>query len=198
MLKEYQDLIIDAEMVPCHMNGDQAAPSAEFEHNRDGVAKHAAYPLRVGAIFGRADLAKMFYNQCQRLDINITWGVSIKEYTEDIASGLGVAISETGAQYRADIIVAADGIGSKSHMLTLGAPVRAISTGYTVYRAAMAPTALKDAPLLNEALLSAERRPKVRIYAGSNRHIVFVISPRLVSFALTLPEVSFSVFCFNL
>ncbi|KAI1856413.1 hypothetical protein JX265_011660 [Neoarthrinium moseri] len=85
-------------------------------------------------------------------------------------------------------VVPADGVGSKPHELILGAPVRAVSTGYTVYRAAMSPKQFKNAPWLKETLLEAARRPQGRFYAAENRHIVLVVSPRLISFALTLPD----------
>ncbi|KAI1857553.1 uncharacterized protein JN550_013186 [Neoarthrinium moseri] len=93
-------------------------------------------------------------------------------------------------------VVPADGIGSKPHELILGAPVRAVSTGYTVYRAAMSPKQFKNAPWLKETLLEAARRPQGRFYAAENQHIVLVVSPRLISFALTLPDAGDSAHSF--
>lgn len=188
MLEHYSQIGIDAQIIPCHMDGTQAIDPLEFEFNREGVAQHAAYPVRVSCIMGRADLAHLFYQQCRRLGIPITWNTSIVDYDENAEGGYGVAVSENGMRYTADIVVAADGIGSKSHKLTLGKPVRAVSTGYTIYRAAMPTSKLRDAVLLRQ-LLQENGRPQTRIYMGHNQHIIFVVSPRLISLAITLPGV---------
>ncbi|KAF4808100.1 FAD-dependent monooxygenase mdpD [Colletotrichum siamense] len=38
MLEEYAQVIIDAQIVPCHQDGQQATSPFEFEFNREGVA----------------------------------------------------------------------------------------------------------------------------------------------------------------
>ncbi|KAI1442024.1 hypothetical protein F5Y02DRAFT_410424 [Annulohypoxylon stygium] len=187
MLKEYAETGIDALMTPCHLDGQPALEPFEMEFNRPGAAEHAAYPVRAVGVSGRADLARMFLNQCKRLGIPVTYGVSIVDYED--GNGTGVAISEDGKRYEADVIVAADGIGSKSYKLILGEPVRPVGTGYTVYRAAMTCDELpEDCPLIKQNLEKSGARPEGRLYMGQNRHIVLVIAKRLVSFAITLPN----------
>ncbi|KAI2463289.1 hypothetical protein F4781DRAFT_417159 [Annulohypoxylon bovei var. microspora] len=188
MVKEYVDVGIDAVITPCYLDGRHAMTPFEPEFNQKGVAEHVAYPLRVVGINGRADLATILLNQCKRLDIPITWGISITDYEDDTSNGCGVAISDDGKRYQADVIVPADGIGSKSHKLILGEPVRPVGTGYTIYRAAMSPAELlHDTPVIKQHLATAER-PEARLYLGQNRHLVAIVSHRLVSFAITLPD----------
>lgn len=170
----------------CYHNGVQALDRMEWEFNQEGVAEHAAYPIRIGSVMGRGDLAGMLMGQCKRLGIPITWGVSIDDFEDN--GDHGVAIASDGTQYKADLILAADGIGSKSQKLILGAPVRAVSTGCTTFRAAILTKDLEDAPLIKEAL-HQNKRAQFRYYCGGGGHMVLVISERLISMAITLPEV---------
>ncbi|PWY64397.1 hypothetical protein BO83DRAFT_392710 [Aspergillus eucalypticola CBS 122712] len=112
-----------------HHDGRRALEPMEFEYNRNNAAQHAAYPPRIRSVLGRAHLALMFFNQCKRLDIPITWNVPIVAYDEE--AEIATAISIDGRRFLGDIVIAADGIGSKSHGAVLGHPVRAIGTGYT-------------------------------------------------------------------
>ncbi|KAB8250384.1 hypothetical protein BDV35DRAFT_341957 [Aspergillus flavus] len=64
-----------------------------------------------------------------------------------------------------DIVVAADGLGTKSHSVVLGYPTRAVSTGYCVDRAAYPVSVLKDSPVLLKAIAELGR-PQWRMYNG--------------------------------
>ncbi|KAF7524936.1 hypothetical protein G7054_g11258 [Neopestalotiopsis clavispora] len=187
LLQEYYDVGLDCENTVHHIDGNIAVPAMEFEYNRPDVAPHAAFPIRSKTIIGRYDLTNILYKQCVRLDIPIRWNVPIASYEEDGVSKKGRAIATDGTVYEADLVLAADGLGSRSHALTLGKPVRAVSTGYSVYRAAMWTRDLANAPLI-EQYLKEQTRPQCRIYAGHNQHIVLVVSERLISIAITLPN----------
>lgn len=188
MLREYHEVAIDAERVHCQADGTETNARMDFEFNQEGAAQHAAYPIRIGAVMGRADVAAILINQCERLGIPISWNIPIVDYEEAADGSYGIAIAADGRQFKADVVVAADGIGSKSHRLTLGQTVRAESTGYVAYRSAVSTAGLHDAPLLRKVLRENER-PQCRIYAGEKTHTIFVVSKRLISCATTLPEV---------
>lgn len=189
LLQEYYDVGIDAETAVFQVDGKAAAPPTEFEANRPDVAPHAAFPIRNPVIIGRYDITNILYKQCVRLDIPIRWGVQVASYEEDEVSKKGRAVASDGMQYAADFVLAADGLGSRSHSLTLGKPVRAVGTGYSIYRAAIWTRDLANAPLI-EQHLKEHARPHCRVYAGHNQHIVLVLSKRLISIAITLPNVS--------
>lgn len=190
LLQEYYDVGLNCENTVHHIDGNIAVPAMEFEYNRPDVAPHAAFPIRSKTIIGRYDLTNILYKQCVRLDIPIRWNVPIASYEEDDVSKKGRAIATDGTVYEADLVLAADGLGSRSHALTLGKPVRAVSTGYSIYRAAMWTRDLANAPLI-EQYLKEQTRPQCRVYAGHNQHIVLVVSKRLISIAITLPNVRF-------
>lgn len=179
---------LDAHAAVFHVDGLEAAPPTEFEPSRDGVAPHAAFPIRNNAIIGRYDLTNILYKQCVRLDIPIRWNVQVASYEEDDEAKKGKAIASDGTIYEADIVLAGDGLGSRSHTITLGKPVRAVGTGYSIYRAAMWTKDLANAPII-EKHLKEHSRPQCRVYVGHEQHIVLVVSQRLVSINITLPNV---------
>lgn len=141
------------------------APPEELEFNRAGVPEHAAWPLRVRSCYRRAALASIFYNQAKRLGIEITFGVHIVDYEEDESQGTGSAIAEDGTRYTADIVVAADGLGTKSYNLILGEPLRASPTGFVACRVMYEVEDLVDAPLLKPEVDALER-DELRLYSG--------------------------------
>jgi 2-polyprenyl-6-methoxyphenol hydroxylase-like FAD-dependent oxidoreductase len=136
MFEEWTRIDNDTEVHVCLQDGSLAIPKREFEWNLEGSAKHAVWPLRVSGCFFRRDVALMFFAQAQRLGIPITFGVSVTKYLEDSANGLGIIHTDDGRELSADIVVAADGLGTKSHSVVLGYPTRAVNTGYCVDRAA--------------------------------------------------------------
>lgn len=188
MLEEWSKISVDAQTAYFYLNGEPAVKPFEFEYNRPGAAQHVAHPLKVRTVFARAHLAWMLYKQCERLSIPFTWDVSIVAYEEDVESGVGIAVSEDGHRFQADIVVAADGIGSKSHIAVLGAPVRALSTGYTCYRMTIPAENIEQIPSLQK-VLEGQKRPELRIYNGHNLHVVFVLSKTVVALLVTREEV---------
>ncbi|GLB04934.1 hypothetical protein AtubIFM57258_010960 [Aspergillus tubingensis] len=185
MLEEWNRISIDCRTTFHHLDGRRVLEPIEFEYNRDNAAQHAAYPLRIRSVLGRAQLALMLFNQCKRLNIPITWNVPIVAYDEE--AEIATAISKDGRRFLGDIVIAADGIGSKSHGAVLGHPVRAIGTGYTCYRVMVPTESLKTVPSVQKALHEQER-PELRVYNGHDLHCIFVLSPTIVSVILTRKE----------
>jgi hypothetical protein len=106
----------------------------------------------------------MLYDQCQRLGIKITFSVNVLSYVENATEGTATAIADDGREFTADIVVAADGLGTKSHQAVLGRPIRAVSTGYAIARFMYSLDGIQDAPLLDQ--LKDIKRPVLRISSG--------------------------------
>ncbi|KAI1452347.1 FAD/NAD(P)-binding domain-containing protein, partial [Annulohypoxylon moriforme] len=186
MLKEYNEVAWDS-LLSFQARDGTVVSQAEFEYNRPGVAQHAAYPLRVKTLMSRYHCAQMLYGQCKRLGISVTFGVTAEKYQEDTTKWNATVVTHDGRQLTADVVVAADGIGTKSHGVTLGRPVRAIKTGYIVYRIMYPVECLKGVPAAEEALRNLER-PLLMLLQADKLHAVATISKDHVSVGITTED----------
>ncbi|OHF01552.1 hypothetical protein CORC01_03042 [Colletotrichum orchidophilum] len=174
MLQEWDKFAYDANMSLRYPDGRFAFPVAEFEHHLPGVATHAIWPIRAKPMVSRRDVALMFLGQCRRLSIPVTYNVDIIDYSED-GKGTATAHASDGRKFTGDVVVAADGIASKAYNITLGHPVRAVSTGYCADRVMYSTEHVKDAPALQKALDELER-PQLRMYSAPELYIVFLLA----------------------
>ena len=78
---------------------------------------------------------KMFVNQVRRLGVEIQFGKRVVRYWEDAEDGKAYAVTDDKEEYEADVVIAADGVGSKSQKL-VGGQVRAMKSGRAMWRAA--------------------------------------------------------------
>ncbi|KAI0147876.1 FAD/NAD(P)-binding domain-containing protein [Hypoxylon sp. NC0597] len=184
MVKEYDEIAHDARITFATKNGTEVMPPVEFEWNRKGVAQNSAYPLRVKGPISRLRFAEMLFHQCKRLHISVTFGVAVERYEEDIANGSATAITLDGRRFTADLIIAADGIGTKSHAVTLGQPVRAHKTGFLVYRGMYSTERLKGAPVAEDFIRNLES-PVLHFLKADKVHCVFLLSKSHVSIGIT-------------
>jgi 2-polyprenyl-6-methoxyphenol hydroxylase-like FAD-dependent oxidoreductase len=92
---------------------------------------------------------KMFVRQLEKLGINVEYNRRVVDYQEDERTGKAVAITDDGQRYEADVIIAADGVGSKSQKL-VGGQVRARSSGRAMWRAAFPREHLEINPKVQE------------------------------------------------
>jgi 2-polyprenyl-6-methoxyphenol hydroxylase-like FAD-dependent oxidoreductase len=111
---------------------------------------------------------KMFVRQLEKLGIEVKYNQRVVEYGEDSASGRAYAKTEDGNKYEADVIIAADGVGSKSQKL-VGGQVRAVSSGRAMWRAAFPREHLETNPEVKEFFKMAGPNgdePIVRTFLG--------------------------------
>lgn len=78
---------------------------------------------------------KMLADLAERVGLTPEYGKQVVEYHEDPRSAKAYVILEDQEKIEADVVVAADGISSKSYTITLGHEARARPTGYSIYRA---------------------------------------------------------------
>lgn len=109
---------------------------------------------------------KMFVNQVTSLGIKVEFNQRVVDYFEDSEAGKGGVITEDGTRHEADLVIAADGVGSKSQKL-VGGQVRAISSGRAMWRAAFPIEHLDQNPKVKEffAMINGED-PIVRSWLG--------------------------------
>ena len=111
---------------------------------------------------------RMFVRQVERLGVRIEFNQRVVNYEEDEHRSKAICYTENGECYDADVIIAADGIGSKSQKL-VGGQVRARSSGRAMWRAAFPVEHLKQNSELREFYRMAGPNgdePIVRVYLG--------------------------------
>ncbi|TVY75172.1 FAD-dependent monooxygenase fsr3 [Fusarium oxysporum f. sp. cubense] len=119
-----------------------------FKHSGEPVVGGFPFPKATGHLFLRPEIHKMMIAEAKRLDIKIVFNAKVVDYFEDEAKG-GVELSD-GRTLTADVVVAADGVHSKSWKLVLGDKPDQRSSGYSAYRTCYpAEIALKD-PLVKK------------------------------------------------
>lgn len=109
---------------------------------------------------------KMFVNQVERLGIPVFFDQKVVDYFEDTEKGKGGCVLADGTTYTADVVIAADGVGSKSQRL-VGGEVRARSSGRAMWRAAFPKEYLDKDPEVKEffGMVNGED-PIVRTWLG--------------------------------
>ncbi|KAJ5192410.1 hypothetical protein N7449_008552 [Penicillium cf. viridicatum] len=186
MIEAYQQHSWDCITTYRHLSGDLVAPPIEFEWNRPEVQQHAAWPLRIRTMVSRAGLASTFYDQCNRLGIPIRFGVNIVDYAENAASKTATAIAKDGRRFTGDIVVAADGLGTRSHKAIIGEQIRAVPTGFAIARVFYSVDEIKSQTLREH--LKALKRPDLRGHSGDGFHCIIVVANDSVFIALTSPD----------
>jgi 2-polyprenyl-6-methoxyphenol hydroxylase-like FAD-dependent oxidoreductase len=78
---------------------------------------------------------QMLIRQVEKLGIKVHFGKKVVDYYENEQAGKGIAVTDRGEHFEADVVIAADGVGSKSQAL-VGGQVRAMSSGRAMWRAA--------------------------------------------------------------
>lgn len=92
---------------------------------------------------------KMLVAQVRRLGVDIQFGKRVVEYFEDEGWQRAGVVTEHGERLEADVVIAADGVGSKSHGL-VGGQARAVSSGRAVWRVAFPKHHLDKDPEVKE------------------------------------------------
>jgi 2-polyprenyl-6-methoxyphenol hydroxylase-like FAD-dependent oxidoreductase len=90
----------------------------------------------VGFMQSRVKFYTALIRQTERIGLNIEFGKKVVEYSEDAENGIGVAVLEGGQEREADVVIAADGIKTKSSRLIIGRDIIPKESGLAVYRVA--------------------------------------------------------------
>jgi 2-polyprenyl-6-methoxyphenol hydroxylase-like FAD-dependent oxidoreductase len=78
---------------------------------------------------------RMYIRQVEKLGVDIQFGKKVVDYFEDEERGRAWVVTDKGETFEADVVIAADGVASKSQRL-VGGQVRAMKSGRAMWRAA--------------------------------------------------------------
>ncbi|KAI0143715.1 FAD/NAD(P)-binding domain-containing protein [Xylariaceae sp. FL1272] len=122
----------------------------------------------------------MFVRQVEKLGVQVQFGKKVVDYQEDAARKKGIVVTDKGETIEADIVIAADGVGSKSQRL-VGGQVRARSSGRAMWRAAFPSTQLDQNPTVRDffghMLGGNNDEPVIRTFMGPGMYALTLIRP---------------------
>jgi 2-polyprenyl-6-methoxyphenol hydroxylase-like FAD-dependent oxidoreductase len=90
--------------------------------------------LKVAPAQVRQKFYRMLLRQVGNLGLDIEYKSPVRSYFEDTRASKGGVILESGAVRIADIVIAADGLRSKSELLVVGEQTPTRSSGMSIYR----------------------------------------------------------------
>ncbi|KAH7320656.1 hypothetical protein B0I35DRAFT_450412 [Stachybotrys elegans] len=182
LLQEFEATSYDALFSFYSHVGRKLLGVGEAPWNQPG-AKHAAEGVRVPWIRSRYGLVAALEGQVRRLGIPIEYGKNVISYAED---GTKAAVqTDEGRVYHGDLVVAADGVGTKSHKHVLGSVARPISSGAAAYRGMIPISRLKDISDDAKKRYLSSDRPEFRVYLAGRMHMNVIITPDFVNYVLT-------------
>lgn len=121
----------------------------------------------------------MFKKQVEAVGVDIQFNCKIVDFFEDEEKGKASCVTDDGRTFEADVIIAADGVGSKSQRL-VGGQVRARSSGRAMWRAAFPREALKANPEVDEFFCCKgenKDEPIVRTFLGPGTYALTLTRP---------------------
>ncbi|EKG16468.1 Monooxygenase FAD-binding protein [Macrophomina phaseolina MS6] len=123
---------------------------------------------------------KMFVSQVERLGVKVQFGKRVVDYWEDEQRGRAGVVTDRGEGFEADVVIAADGVGSKSQKI-VGGQVKAISSGRAMWRAAFPVAHLDRDPEVKEffRMIRGEEgdEPIVRTWLGPGTYALTLTRP---------------------
>ncbi|KAF9876371.1 hypothetical protein CkaCkLH20_06314 [Colletotrichum karsti] len=116
----------------------------------------------------RSKLHQVLHEYAEGLGIVTNFSHTAVSYFEE--EGKGGVVVEDGRRLTADVVVAADGVGSRSWELVLGEKQAPISSGFALYRVTFPIEPLYRNPVLAEVL--QQSKTYFCTFAGPDAHIV--------------------------
>lgn len=129
----------------------------------------------------RSKLHNVLYEYASQLGIPIEFSATATEFFEADDHG-GVVLSD-GRSLTADVVVAADGVGSKSWALVVGSKEPPISSGFVLYRVTFPVTPALETPVIAREL--EDYKDRAFLHAGPGAHMVTCKSANDICWLLT-------------
>lgn len=134
----------------------------------------------------RPKLQRFLYEYAIWLEIPVLFNKQVTAYAEYPKKRKAAVITSAGEQFEASLVIAADGVGSKSWQIVNGTRAEAKSSGFAVYRTAFSTErAHEDLTVAKHFPVLGDYKDDVRMYLGPNTHAITVISKEVTTWMLT-------------
>ncbi len=160
-------------------------------HKYDGELLGGPFSIKEGVDHlptpvSRPKLIGALYDYVISLGISVTFGKAVVDYYEDLETNRAGAITAEGEHFEADLVIAADGVGSKSWKAVTGEHSVPKSSGFSVYRVAYPTKLAFENPFVAEQFALTEGGDDIcRVFLGKNTHGIVLVSPETTTWFLT-------------
>ncbi|KAF2489511.1 FAD/NAD(P)-binding domain-containing protein [Lophium mytilinum] len=145
------------------------------------VTKIQAPGLNAGVPPGKFQMRPLIYrmlvDEAERIGVKTVYNARVVDYFEDENSA--GAVTEDGTRYTADVVIAADGVGSKSQKI-VGGQVRAQPSGRAMWRAAFPREVLDEHPEVKDFIPLKDGQPVVRTWVGPSTYAMTATQEDLI------------------
>ncbi|KAG9666976.1 hypothetical protein KCU99_g9297, partial [Aureobasidium melanogenum] len=131
----------------------------------------------------------MLLEQLRQIDIEVEYACEVHEYFEEAEHDRAGVILRDGSQISGDVVVAADGLRSKSWPLIAGKEVPARSSGDALFRVAYpVELALADPKVAEHFELLKDGRSTIQLWRGAGVQAAFWRNQHEMSWSLSHPD----------
>ncbi|KAH7126493.1 hypothetical protein B0J13DRAFT_611831 [Dactylonectria estremocensis] len=129
-------------------------------------------------IYGhRGRIQHFFYDFAVSLGVEVKWGASVGEIFEnDVSAGV---LTDDGKKYEADLVIAADGVHSRSRSFVVETADRPRKSGFAVYRSWFPLPLLQNDPVTRD--IANSEKPLFKIWIAEDTHGILTTNPALQS-----------------
>ncbi len=160
--EENEKISHDFRLYYCKPNGERLTqPLSVLADNPDPEAPSRMYRCI------RPKFQKILYDYLSKIGLAIEWDKQVTEYYEDAAGGKAGVVMSNGERIESELVIAADGVGSKSYKLVTENPVPSRSSGYAIFRASFqAEHVADDEDLLARFPAKEDGSPVIETWMG--------------------------------
>lgn len=109
---------------------------------------------------------QMLHHQLERFGIKVVYDKKVVVYFENEETGKGGVVTDQGERFEGDIVLAADGLHSKSADAVLGGHGSGKPSGQSLFRFAVPFDRVMHDPLVKEHLSLDDGNPILRAFIG--------------------------------
>jgi hypothetical protein len=176
MAETYQSLVYKPSLYLHKYDGELIAGPFKQDVAFDKIPTPISRPRKIG----------MLYDHVQRLGIPVIFGKKVVEYYENPDKSIGGCLTDEGEHFIGDLVVAADGVGSKSWLAVSGENTKAKSSGFSVYRVVY-PTklALQNSMIAERFPINEVKGDVLRVWLAKNSHAIVLVAAENTTWFLT-------------
>lgn len=167
MKAEYDSISIQNRMQYHQWTGE---PIGEpFAMKAIGLPPHVMELMKDGppmAMQMRPLFHQMLLHQLERFGIEITYSQKVVLYWESVEKGKGCVMTDEGGRFEADVVLACDGLHSKSSSVVVGGQGSGKPSGQSLFRCAVPFEKVEEDPVVWEKLGLDGGKPMMRAFIG--------------------------------